>query len=75
MAINQLHSNLKAGRCKKIVVTCLLQFWETTTVKKACELMGLDLFFDDEKVTIFSFLPVVRFTSSIQLSKIRRQKA
>uniref|UniRef100_A0A0D3CAJ5 Uncharacterized protein n=1 Tax=Brassica oleracea var. oleracea TaxID=109376 RepID=A0A0D3CAJ5_BRAOL len=52
MAINQLHSNLKAGRCKKIVVTCLLQFWETTNVKKACELLGLDLFFDDEKLTL-----------------------
>ncbi|WZZ57651.1 hypothetical protein YC2023_057758 [Brassica napus] len=54
MAINQLHSNLKAGRCKKIVVTCLLRFWETTNVKKACELMGLDLFFDDEKVRSLS---------------------
>ncbi|KAG2264478.1 hypothetical protein Bca52824_071557 [Brassica carinata] len=44
MAINQLHfSNLKAGRCKEIVVTCLLRFWETSNVKKACERLDVDL--------------------------------
>ncbi|WZZ73773.1 hypothetical protein YC2023_085143 [Brassica napus] len=44
MAINQLHFyNLKAGRCKEIVLTCLLRFWETSNVKKACERLGVEL--------------------------------